>query len=185
MRLSDFNYELPPEMIAQTPIEPRNASRLLVAPRQGGDFEHRHFSDLPEYLRPGDVLVLNQTRVIPARLQGIKQPTGGAVEILLLRQQDETTWVALVGGKRVRPGTRISITGAGGPAANAEIVAELDGAQRLVRFDVPLHEILALPVRFRSRPTSTSRWPIRSATRRCSPAMTVRPRPPLRTSLHR
>lgn len=144
MRLSDFNYELPPELIAQTPIEPRNASRLLVAPRQGGNFEHRHFGDLPEYLRPGDVLVLNQTRVIPARLQGIKQPTGGAVEILLLRQQDETTWVALVGGKRVRPGTRISISGASGPVANAEIVAGLDGAQRLVRFDVPLNEILGI-----------------------------------------
>ena len=84
MRTSDFDYELPPELIAQTPVEPRDTSRLLVVDRRTGELAHRHFMDLPEYLRPGDLLVGNDSRVIPARLQGTKL-TGGAVEILLLK----------------------------------------------------------------------------------------------------
>ena len=138
MNLSDFDYDLPEELIAQTPIEPRDASRLMVVPRQGGPFEHRHFADLPEYLRAGDVLVLNQTRVIPARLKGHKVPTGGAVELLLLRQQDDLTWTALAGGKHVLEGTRLEFETHDGAGVTAEVIAVLDGAQRVVRFDQPL-----------------------------------------------
>ena len=138
MNLSDFDYDLPEELIAQTPIEPRDASRLLVVPREGGPFEHRHFEDLPAYLRPGDVLVLNQTRVIPARLKGRKVPTGGAVELLLLRQQDDQTWTALAGGKRVNEGTQLEFDTDQGQVVQAEVVAVLDGAQRVVRFAQPL-----------------------------------------------
>ena len=83
MKTSDFNFDLPQELIAQTPIEKRDASRLLVLDKESGAWEHRHFFDLPEYLRPGDCLVLNDSRVLPARLIG-KRETGGAVEVLLL-----------------------------------------------------------------------------------------------------
>ena len=88
LKLSDFDYELPPERIAQTAVEPRDASRLLVIHRQTGEIEHRGFTDLLEYLRPSDVLVLNQTRVIPARLHATKIPGGGAVELLLIERID-------------------------------------------------------------------------------------------------
>src|SRR5690554_2632199 len=114
MRLSDFDYNLPPERIAQHPVEPRDASRLLVLHRDTDAIEHRQFRDLSEYLRPGDVLVLNQTRVIPARLPARKAPSGGAAEILLLRQMDERRWLVAVGGKRIRPGTQLAIDRADG-----------------------------------------------------------------------
>lgn len=108
MKLSDFDYELPEELIAQHPVEPRDASRLMVVPRTGGALEHRHFRDLPEYLRPGDALVLNETRVMPARLMGHREGTGGAVEVLLLRRLDRDRWETLVKpGKKARPGQRI------------------------------------------------------------------------------
>ncbi len=106
MRTSDFDYHLPPERIAQHPVEPRHNSRLLVFNRQTGDMQHRIFYNLPEYLNPGDVLVINQTKVIPARVFGYK-PSGGKVEILLLRRESERVWEALVGGKKVREGTVI------------------------------------------------------------------------------
>ena len=86
MKTGDFDYFLPPEQIAQTPIEPRDAARLLVLHRAAGTLEHRHFRDIGAYLKPGDALVFNQTRVIPARLHGYKIPTGGKVEFLLLRR---------------------------------------------------------------------------------------------------
>ncbi len=139
MRTSDFDYYLPPEMIAQTPIEPRDASRLMVVHRTTGQIEHRLFRDVGEYLRPGDLLVANQTRVIPARLRGHKAGTGGKVELLLLSRRDEQTWEALVGGKGLRPGQRIEITG--GQMA-AEIIAETESGGRLVRFDRPIEPLL-------------------------------------------
>ena len=111
MRTSDFEYSLPPELIAQTPIEPRDASRLLVLHRIDGRIEHRHFRDIHEYLRPGDLLVANESRVIAARLFGHKVPTGGRVEMLLLNKRGERTWeVLLKPGRRVKPGTRIALT---------------------------------------------------------------------------
>ncbi len=142
MKLSDFDYELPPELIAQKPIEPRDASRMLVVPRQGGTIVHRHFRDLPEYLRPGDMLVLNQTRVIPARLHARKIPTGGAVELLLLRQIDELTWAVLAGGKRIKPGLMLEILTNGSHAVQAEVIDVLEGAQRVVRFSEPVNAYL-------------------------------------------
>jgi len=139
MRTSDFDYHLPLELIAQTPIEPRDASRLMVVHRATGQIEHRLFRDVGEYLRPGDLLVANQTRVIPARLHGRKAGTGGKVELLLLARRDEQTWEALAGGKGLRPGLRIEIAGG---QLTAEIVAETESGGRLVRFDRPIEPLL-------------------------------------------
>ena len=91
MKTSDFYYDLPQELIAQTPLERRDASRLLCLDRETGAREHRYFTDLPEYLHPGDTLVVNNSRVLPARLLG-ERPTGGAVEVLLLRDRGEGVW---------------------------------------------------------------------------------------------
>ena len=138
MRTSDFDYDLPIERIAQTPIEPRHASRLLVLQRDKPQLEHTIFWNIADYLLPGDLLVINQTRVIPARIFAHKS-TGGKIELLLLRRVDLTTWEALVGGKKVRAGTRLTLNN--GP--EAEVTAELEGARRLVRFAEPIETYLA------------------------------------------
>ena len=140
LRTADFDYHLPPEMIAQHPVEPRDASRLLVLHRDTGEIEHRHFRDLGDYLQPGDILVANDSRVIPARLYGFKSDTGGRVEILLLERLDERRWRALGGGKRLREGTRLTFRQDGGApdALQATVTAVLDGAQRELTFDAPL-----------------------------------------------
>lgn len=130
MKTSDFDYNLPQERIAQTPAEPRDSSRLLVLHRESGEIEHRTFRDIGDYLRPNDILVINQTRVIPARIFA-KKETGGKVELLLLRKEDATTWRALVGGKGLKAGKRVLLD----DAPDAEIVEVLEGAQRLIRFD--------------------------------------------------
>ena len=110
MRTSDFDYDLPPELIAQTPIEPRDASRLMVLHRESGALEHRQFTELLEYLRSGDVMVFNQSRVIPARLYGRRVGTGSKVEFLLLRRNADGTWQALARpGRRLRPGVVVNI----------------------------------------------------------------------------
>src|SRR6516225_9946929 len=110
-KISDFDYELPQELIAQTPIEPRDASRLLVVHRNTGAFEHRHFRDIGEYVRPGDLLIANQSRVLPARLLGQRAETGGAVEVLLLAERPDLGpdyWETLVRpGRRLREGSYI------------------------------------------------------------------------------
>lgn len=138
MKLSDFDYTLPPELIAQHPVEPRDAARLLVVDRATGRLEHRGFRDLPEYLRPEDVLVLNNTRVIPARLRARKE-TGGAVEVLLLRPAAESggaearaeVWeVLLRPGRRVRTGTRLHVF----PTLTGEVLTSGADGVRLVRF---------------------------------------------------
>ena len=133
MKTADFDYHLPEERIAQTPVEPRHASRLLVLDRQKDGLEHRTFWDVAEYLRPNDLLVINQTRVIPARVFARKE-TGGRVELLLLRRVDALTWEALVGGKGMRPGRQLAVEG--GPGA--EILEDLRGSRRLVRFSEPV-----------------------------------------------
>ncbi|MGE5674816.1 MAG: tRNA preQ1(34) S-adenosylmethionine ribosyltransferase-isomerase QueA [Mycobacterium leprae] len=108
MRLSDFDFELPEELIAQRPVEPRDSSRLMVVRRSGGAFEHRHFRDLVEYLKPGDALVVNETRVMPARLMGAREGSGGAIEVLLLKRLERDRWETLVKpGKKARIGQRI------------------------------------------------------------------------------
>lgn len=108
MRTADFNFELPPESIAQTPAPQRDQSRLLVLRRDSGQLEHRPFRTLLEYFRPGDVLVLNDSRVIPARLRGVNARSGGQFEVLLLEENATNDWwVMLRPGKRARVGTQI------------------------------------------------------------------------------
>lgn len=138
MKTSDFDYHLPETSIAQTPLEPRDASRLLVLHRSTGEIEHKVFRDIKSYLDAGDLLVLNQTRVIPARIFA-KKETGGKVELLLLRRRDELTWEALVGGKGLRVGKRVFID-VSDTASNvtAEILEILDGSERLVKFSEPI-----------------------------------------------
>lgn len=132
MKLSDFDYDLPPKLIAQYPPPQRDRSRLLVLNRKEGKIEHRIFSQLPSYLSAGDLLVLNQTKVIPARLKGVKEGTGGRVELLLLNKVREDEWKVLVRpGRRVRPGTKISI---GGGRLRAQITDGGRDGYRIVRF---------------------------------------------------
>ena len=133
MKTSDFDYNLPESSIAQTPVEPRDSSRLMVLHRDTREIEHRIFRDIGEYLRAGDLLVLNQTRVIPARIYARKE-TGGRVELLLLRRRDKLTWEALVGGKGLRVGKVLRVED--GP--QAEIVESLDGSERLIKFSEPI-----------------------------------------------
>jgi S-adenosylmethionine:tRNA ribosyltransferase-isomerase len=119
VRTSDFDYRLPPELIAQEPTNQRDQSRLLVTPRHGGPLAHRRFSDLPEYLRAGDVLVLNDSRVIPARLRGVNALSGGEFEILLLEENATNDWWAMMRpGKRARVGTEITIKALPGSGAS-------------------------------------------------------------------
>jgi len=143
MRTADFDYYLPEELIAQTPVEPRDHSRLMVVHRDDGTREHKHFYDIIDYLNPGDALVINETKVIPARLLGVKEDTGVPVEILLLRRENATDWEALVKpGRRLKPGA-VCVFGDG--LLKCEImssVPEIGG--RIVRFmyDGVFEEIL-------------------------------------------
>jgi S-adenosylmethionine:tRNA ribosyltransferase-isomerase len=136
MHLSDFDYDLPQHFIAQSPAEPRDSSRLMLLDKQTGAIEHRIFRDIVDMLTANDLLVLNNTRVIPARLQAHKVETGGAVEILLLRQTQATEWRALVGGRHVLTGTRLQLDGS---TITAEVIAELEESERLLRFSEPIN----------------------------------------------
>ena len=130
MKTSDFDYFLPPELIAQSPVEPRDQSRLMVLNRSSGSIEHRRFYELVQYLQSGDVLVFNNSRVLPACLTGRKVDSGGKVDILLLRQLSGGIWEALVKrSKRVNIGTRIEITN-GATEHEAKILAEVIGAKQ-------------------------------------------------------
>lgn len=133
MKTSDFDYILPEELIAQTPIEPRDHSRLMVVHRATGELEHKHFYDIVDYLHPGDALVINETKVIPARLLGVKEETGVPVEVLLLRRQSATDWEALVRpGRRLKPGTFCSF---GDGLLRCEILGNVEETGgRTVRF---------------------------------------------------
>ena len=132
MRTKDFDFELPPELIAQTPIQKRDASRLLVLDKNSGEWTHRHFFDLPEYLHPGDCLIMNNSRVLPARLLGHRLPGGGACEVLLLIDRGDDTWECLVRpGKKMRVGAQVTF---GDGQLTAEVVKELPGGNRLVKF---------------------------------------------------
>jgi S-adenosylmethionine:tRNA ribosyltransferase-isomerase len=130
---SDFDYELPKHMIAQGPVEPRDSSRLLVLHRHNGKIEHRVFRDLGEYLRTADLMVLNQTRVIPARVYG-RKPTGGKVELILIRKQDDTTWQVLVGANGMSTGKTVQID----PGLSGQVIADLGGPMRAMRFTSPV-----------------------------------------------
>ncbi len=132
MKVSDFDYELPKELIAQQPSETRDGCRLLVVHRGSGELEHRHFYDILEYLRPGDCLVFNDSKVIPARIYGVKEGTGAAIEFLLSRRLDGDVWESLVRpGRRLHPGDRVSF---GDGKLIAEIVGYGDEGTRKVRF---------------------------------------------------
>lgn len=134
MKTGDFDYHLPVERIAQTPVEPRHASRLLVLDRARPGTLHTTFWNIAEFLRPGDVLVINQTRVLPARIFA-RKPTGGRVELLLLRRLDETTWEALVGGKGLTAGKSLALEEDG---PGVQILEVLEGSRRLVQFSGPV-----------------------------------------------
>ena len=132
IKTHDFYYDLPPELIAQTPIARRDASRLLTLNKETGKTEHHHFYDLPSFLRPGDCLVLNDSRVLPARLIGHRVPTGGACEVVLLIDRGENTWECLVRpGKKLREGAVISF---GEGELTGQIAQVLDNGNRLIRF---------------------------------------------------
>lgn len=151
MKTSDFFYELPENLIAQTPIEPRNASRLMILHKKTGELEHRIFKDLGEYLRPGDCLVLNDTRVIPARIYGVKEGTGAVVEFLLVSQKETDVWECLCKpGKRAKIGTKFSF-------GEGKLIGEIidinkDDGNRFVKFSCDgsiyavLDEIGAMPL---------------------------------------
>ena len=134
MRTEDFDYYLPEERIAQTPVTPRHDSRLLVLNREDGSLQHTIFWEIGQFLNPGDMLVINETRVIPARIYAQKQPGGGKAELLLLEQMDDLTWRVLGGGKGLKQGRKLTIEE--GP--DAEIFKVLEGPERLVRFEYPI-----------------------------------------------
>ena len=148
MKTSDFDYHLPESSIAQTPVEPRDSSRLLVLHRATGDVEHRVFRDVSLFLQPNDLLILNQTRVIPARIFARKS-TGGRVELWLLRRRDSLIWESLVGGKGLRVGTKVNVDvesddsnrrteKLGDFSIQAEIIELLEGSERLIKFSEPI-----------------------------------------------
>jgi len=133
LKTSDFYYDLPPELIAQTPLERRDGSRLMTLDKRTGKVEHRHFYDLPSLLRPGDCVVLNDSRVLPARLLGHRDPSGGAVEVLLLVDRGEGRWECLVRpGRKLRAGQKVVF--GDGTLLTAEILEELPGGNRVVQF---------------------------------------------------
>lgn len=165
MKTSDFDYTLPPELIAQTPIEPRDSSRLLVLDRKDGSIEHRRFLEIIDYLRRGDVMVFNDSRVLPARLKGKRAESGGTVEILLLRRLGDNVWEGLVKpARKLLSGAKIEITAKQGEKIIAEITGIGDEGIRTIRFsdetrllsagEMPLppyiHEPLKNPERYQT-----------------------------------
>ena len=147
MKTGDFDYELPPELIAQTPAEPRDSSRLMVVDRAAGSIEHRRFRDLPDFLREGDVAVFNDSRVFPARLYG-RSASGGKVELLLLRRTEPGVWRALVRpGRRMRAGASF-VVASGGGEVDGEVLDVLEDGSRTVRLadDGRLDEIGVVPL---------------------------------------
>lgn len=162
MKTAEFDYYLPDELIAQTPIEPRDAARLMVVERATGEIHHRCFRDILELLGPGDILVVNDSRVMAARLYA-RKASGGQVELLLLRRLDDRRWEALVGGRRVHPGTCLQLQ-TEGSQANVRVLEDLGEARRVVEFDqatgdgwleevgqVPLPPYIHVPLADRAR----------------------------------
>ena len=133
MKTADFDYELPQELIAQDPLEQRDSSRLIILDKKTGERTHRIFHDIIDYLHEGDCLVINNTKVIPARLIGEREGTGGKVEVLLLKRKTDNVWETLVKpGKKARPGMRLSF---GGGLLHAEVQEVVDEGNRLIRFE--------------------------------------------------
>lgn len=131
MKTSDFFYNLPEELIAQTPVEPRNSSRLMVLSRDSGAVEHKHFYNLPEFLKPGDCLVLNDTRVLPARMYGVREDTGAVVEFVLLRQHGNMLWEGLAGpGKKAKEGYKFKFS----DKLSATVTEVMPDGNRMIEF---------------------------------------------------
>ena len=136
LRTSDFDYQLPQELVAQTPVEPRDHSRLLVLDRRDGSIQHRRFHEIDRFLSPGDLLVFNDSRVIPARLVGRKAGSGGAVEALLLHRMEPGLWQALMRpGRRLAPGAQVEFSDREGRVYPAQVMERLEGGTRAIRFD--------------------------------------------------
>ena len=132
LKKSDFYFDLPQELIAQDPLEDRSASRLLVLDKETGAVEHHSFKEITNYLRPGDCLVLNNTKVIPARLMGVKEDTGAVIEVLLLKRRENDVWETLVKpGKKARPGTKLVF---GDGSLRAEVTDVVEEGNRLIHF---------------------------------------------------
>lgn len=132
MKRSDFYYDLPKELIAQTPVEPRDSSRMLAVNKNTGEYSHRVFSDIIEYINPGDCLILNNTKVLPARMYGERVDTGSVVEFLLLNQKNYDTWEVITGpGKKARVGHKFTF---GGGILTAEIIEVLSDGNRIAKF---------------------------------------------------
>ena len=133
LHTSDYYFELPPELIAQDPLEDRSSSRLLTLDKKTGAVEHHHFREILDFLREGDCLVLNNTKVIPARLYGVKEDTGATIEVLLLKRHEKDVWETLVKpGKKAKPGTRLSF---GDGLLRAEVLEVVEEGNRLIRFE--------------------------------------------------
>ena len=133
MKTSDFYYDLPEELIAQDPLEDRSSSRLMVLNKESGEITHRIFHDITEYLQPGDCLVINDTKVIPARLIGTKEDTGAHIEILLLKRKENDVWETLVKpGKKMKPGARVSF---GDGLLKGEVLEVVEEGNRLIHFE--------------------------------------------------
>ncbi len=173
MKTSDFYYDLPKELIAQDPLEDRSSSRLLHLSMQDGSFEHRHFTDILDYLHKGDCLVINDTKVIPARLYGHKEETGAVIEILLLKRRENDIWECLVKpGKKARPGAKITF---GDGILKGEIIDVVDEGNRLIQFhyDGIFEEILDQLGEMPLPPYITHKLKIRTVIRLFMPKMTV------------
>ena len=139
MNLSDFDYDLPESFIAQEPLEPRDSSKLMRLDRHTGTIAHNTFRDIVDYINAGDVLVMNTTRVIPARLFATKASTGGKVEILLLRQLDDTRWHVLAGGRKVFSGLELHFAATD---VTATVLEELEASERIINFSQPVNALL-------------------------------------------
>ncbi len=161
MNVADFDYDLPIEYIAQTPAEPRDSAKLLRLDRQSGALSHHGFREIVEMLAAGDALVLNNTRVMAARLPAVKAKTGGSVEILLLKQLTDRRWQALVGGRNVSAGMRLAIAGG---KVSAVVLSQQEKSQRVIEFSQPVHEFrtehgeVPLPPYIRSELTDGERY---------------------------
>jgi S-adenosylmethionine:tRNA-ribosyltransferase-isomerase (queuine synthetase) len=172
MKTSDFYYELPEELIAQTPLERRDSSRLLHMDRKTGALEHRHFYDIAEYLNPGDTLVVNNSRVLPARLLG-RRPSGGAVEVLLLQDKGGGVWECLTKpGRKTQIGQELLF---GDDDLSATVVAAEEDGNKLVQFHYEgiFLEILERLGKCRCRPISKRNWKTENGTKRFIPKSTV------------
>ena len=136
MLITDFDYELPPELIAQYPSQKRDEARLLVVDRESGTTEHKMFYDIIDYLEPGDCLVMNDSKVLPARMFGVKRDTGAKAEILLTKRSEGDVWEAMVKpGKKLKPGAVVDFCTEEGKKLSAEILDFSDDGTRMIRFD--------------------------------------------------